>query len=270
MKKIVVITLACILVLSSFLFTACDERVDNNKPSEQTTAMTKSNPDSLKPIPVPAVKGKNARQLFEDAISDYTNSKSFDLSMTMETTELGVKKIQKVEVKLNENSMYMDIDLEEQAMKMWFVDNVLYAEMDDEKYKFSNAGVDDVLGENFIDELLSELPTNISEIPEAYMKKMESAQIYSYKGTYYFSVTITDAEAIEMEFGEKGYTETMYFDSTGAIKKIIDKTSEETLTLLINSYGKDFKISKPKNADEFIETPTNSSPDTTPVNPNIY
>lgn len=39
MKKIVVIALACILALSSFLYTSCDEREDNN--TEQTTEIKK-------------------------------------------------------------------------------------------------------------------------------------------------------------------------------------------------------------------------------------
>ncbi len=258
MKKIIIIAISCILTLSSFLFTACEKRIDNNenKSSEQTTAQTQNNTvNEEKPMPIPSVKGKNGRQLFEDAMSSYTSSTTFDIAMTMESTENGTKTTEKMEYKIGSNSMYFDIEMGEQDMTIWFVDNTLYLEMGDEKYKAANTNIADVLGENFFDELLSELPTDISDIPEAYMKKMESAQIYSYKGTYYFSVTVTDEEAVEMELGEKGYTETMYFDSNGAIKKIVAKDAKETMTVLINSYGKDVEISTPENADEFVEKP---------------
>lgn len=256
MKKIIVITLSCILTLSSFLFTACDERVDNNKLSEQTTAVTQNNTATEeKPMPIPSAKGKNARQLFEDAMSDYTSSKTFDVAMSMESTKDGEKTIEKIAYKINDTEMYLDIELDEQDITIWFVDNTVYLEMDGQKLKAVKTSIADVLGENFLDELLAQMPTDTSDIPEAYKKKMESAQIYSYKGTYYFSVTVTDAEAIEMELGEKGFTETIYFDSTGALKKIVTKDTEETLTVLLNSYGKDIKISKPENADEFVEKP---------------
>ena len=271
MKKIIVITLSCILTLSSFLFTACDERVDNNKLSEQTADVTQNNTATEeKPMPIPSVKGKNARQLFEDAMSDYTSSKTFDVAMSMESTKDGEKTIEKIAYKINDTEMYLDIELEEQDMTIWFVDNTVYLEMDGQKLKAVNTSIADVLGENFLDELLAQIPTDTSDIPEAYKKKMERAQIYSYKGTYYFSITLTDAEAIEMELGDKGYTETIYFDSTGALKKIVTKDTEETLTVLLNSYGKDIKISKPKNADEFVESPTNqpNQPNENPNNPN--
>ena len=256
MKKIIVITLSCILTLSSFLFTACDERVDNNKLSEQTADVTQNNTATEeKPMPIPSVKGKNARQLFEDAMSDYTSSKTFDVAMSMESTKDGEKTIEKISYKINDTEMYLDIELEEQDMTIWFVDNTVYLEMDGQKLKAVNTSIADVLGENFLDELLAQIPTDTSDIPEAYKKKMESAQIYSYKGTYYFSITLTDAEAIEMELGDKGYTETVYFYSTGAIKKTVTKDDENTLTVLVNSYGKDVEISAPKNADEFVEKP---------------
>lgn len=256
MKKILVIVLVCVLTLSSFLFTACDERVDNNskKPSEETTGQPQNNTVTEEnPMPVPSVKGKNARQLFEDAISAYTSSTTFDVSMSMETTEDGKTTTEKIAYKFTDTEMYFDIELDEQDMTIWFVDNTVYLEMDDEKYKASNTSIADVLGEDFFDQLLAEFPTDISDIPEAYIKKMEGSQIYSYKGIYYFSVTVTDEEAVEMELGEKGYTETIYFDANGAIKKIVAKDAESTMTVLINSYGKDVTITKPENADTFVE-----------------
>lgn len=257
MKKIIAITLACMLLFSSLLLTSCDERVDNNKKAEQTTAQTQSNAQKEeKPRPVTSVKGKNARQLFEEAMTDYSQSKSFDISMSMETTEEGVKKTEKIDMKLSESAMYMDMLFDDTDMTIWLVDNVVYVDMADEKVKATNASIADIFGDNFLDELMAELPTDISEIPEAYMKKMESAQIYSYKGTYYFSVKVSDAEAVEMELGEKGYTETMYFNSDGSIKKIVSKSDDATMTILIRSYGKAVDISAPKNADEFVEKPT--------------
>ena len=184
MKKILIIAVACILTLSSFLFTACDKRTDDSR-SEQTTAQTQEKTEAEKPVPVQSANGKNGKQLFEDAIANYTTASSFDLSMTMETTEEGAKTVQKVEMKINESSMYINMDLEDQKMKMWFVDDVLYMEMDDEKYKMSGASVEDIFGENFVEGILSELPSNESDTPDAYLKKLETAQIYSYKGIYY-------------------------------------------------------------------------------------
>ena len=248
MRKIVSVILVCMMTLSAFTLASCTaiKKVDGDL--QTTVQTTTATTEQKEPVPVDSVNGKGARQLLESFFDDYKNSKSFDLSMSMTTTEEGVTTTESVEIKLNDKEMYMAMTMDETDMKIWFVGGVMYVDMAGEKYKTSTSDVNDMFGEGFVDELLSTIPT---EFPEVYMKKVGDAQIYSYKGVYYFTVTVSAEEAEQMEVGDEEYTETIYFNSIGEVVKIVDKSATYTMTLNINSYGKNIVIAPPVDANGF-------------------
>lgn len=248
MKKFISIILVCVLILSSLLLTSCDlfekEKKSSDKKSNKTEVST--------PSPVKNVNGKNARQLLEDALNEYSQSESYDLSMTMKTTENGKKTTETIVLKLNKTSFYLDMTMDGTDMEVWFVDNVAYINNEGEKYKTSASSADDLFGEGFIDSLLDMVPL---KIPEAYFEKMEDAQIYSLKGEYYFTIELTAEEALEIFDDDTAITETFRFDSKGNITQISSEQEASDISILIKSYGKDIKISKPKDANKYDEKP---------------
>ncbi len=256
MKRIILIALSCVLILSSFLLTSCDSD-DPKQPNKQETqeAQTTTNTDTAAkpsgPVPVDSVNRMGAKHLFQKFMSDFKKAKSFDISMSMKSTEDGITTTEHIDIKINDTAIYIDMLIDDQAMKMWLVDNAVYVDTEEGKYKASNTGIADILGEGFLEEIMAEVPT---DVPEEYLEKLEDAQIYSYEDIYYFTVTVTDDEASQMGYEEKGYRETVYFDSMGTLQKIVDiDTDSNVMTILINSYNKPVVINKPTDADEYIE-----------------
>lgn len=257
MKRIISFILVCMMILGVLTLSSCvpikkiDGEADNTT-TQGTTATTAPQ----EPVPVDSVGGKNAKQLIEKFFNDYKNSKSFDIEAQHVTAEDGMTTTESIALKLTDNDLYMDMKMDEMKMEVWFVDGVLYVDMDGQKYKSSNDDIDDVFGDGFIDEIVSGIPT---EYPEAYMKKLEAAQIYSYGGIYYFSVTITAEEAEQMELGEEGYTETVYLKADGTVIKIVDKSATATMTMTVNSYGKNVTITPPADPNSFVDQTTQTS-----------
>ncbi len=251
MKRNISLALICVFTLSSLLFSSCrkvDTTGDGQGSSSVTTVTTSTTEAPAKPVPVDSVNGMSAKQLMEKFLNDYTNSKSFDLAMTMTSVVDGTTTTERMETKLNDKDVYVYTTMDGGYMKVWCVDGVVYVDMNGEKYK-ANTGIEDIFGDGFIDELLSSMPT---AFPEEYMEKVKKAQIYSHGGEYYFSVTFTAAEAEQMGEGDEEYTETIYFDSTGKVKRMFAKTKDTSMTLIVNSYGKAVSITKPADADKYV------------------
>ena len=251
MKRIISLILACMMIFGALTLSSCVPINEKDGDAQSTTtAGTTATTAPQEPVPVDSVNGKGAKQLLEKFFSDYKNSKSFDLSMSMTTTEDGVTLTDSIDMKLTEDELYMGMTMDGTDMKIWYVGGVMYVDMGGEKYKTSNSDIDDMFGAGFVDEVVSTIPT---EFPEAYMKKVEAAQIYSYGGIYYFSVSVSAEEAKQMEQGDEAYTETVYFNSSGAVTRIIDRSASSTMTLNLNSYGKSVTITPPADPDSFMD-----------------
>ena len=251
MKRIISLILACMMIFGALTLSSCVPINEKDGDAQSTTtAGTTATTAPQEPVPVDSVNGKGAKQLLEKFFSDYKNSKSFDLSMSMTTTEDGVTLTDSIDMKLTEDELYMGMTMDGADMKIWYVGGVMYVDMGGEKYKTSNSDIDDMFGAGFVDEVVSTIPT---EFPEAYMKKVEAAQIYSYGGIYYFSVSVSAEEAKQMEQGDEAYTETVYFNSSGAVTRIIDRSASSTMTLNLNSYGKSVTITPPADPDSFVD-----------------
>ena len=250
MKRIISFILVCMMILGVLTLSSCVpiKKIDGDAEST-TTQGTTATTAPQEPVPVDSVGGMGAKQLFEKFFEDFTNSKSFDFSASMTTTEDGKTVTENVEFKIDEGGeLYMSMFMDGMDMKIWFVDGVVYVDMGGEKYKSSNQDVDDIFGEGFFDEFISIAP---DEQYDAYLKKIEGAQIYSYGGLYYFSFSVTAEEAEQMGVGDEGYTETVYLKADGTITRIVDKSVTSSMTLNLNSYGKKVTITPPADPNSF-------------------
>ena len=265
MKKITAFVLVCIFLLSSLLLVSC-RKIDTTANGEgsgtdgssatsatttasSTTATTPSN-ESNEPETVKTVNGMNAKELVENVADRYLQSNSFDLSVSTTSTIYGMSITENSTVKFNDGDMYVYTRISYQEVKVWYVDETAYLNIAGQKYKLSAQELEDALDEEFVDGIMTYMPSALSA---AYTEKLEGAKIYSADGEYYFTVTFTDAEAKQMELGNAGYTETMYFDSMGRLKRVVDSNDDFTRTVIFNSYGEPVSITAPSDADSYVE-----------------
>lgn len=244
MKRIISVVLICMMILSSLAFVSCDNEKGEGAQTTSTALVLQNSGSSSSD----SVSKKTPRELLEAFVKDYKNSRSFDISVTMVTTEGAESLTEQADIKLSEESAYISVDMGGAKMKVWYVDGVTYVDMDGEKYKTSSEDMDDILGEGFIDSFIGEIP---SEFPEEYMKKVDEAKLKTSGGEYYFSVTLSAEEAALMELGDEGYTETIYFDRTGRLTRIVDEAEGYNVTARLNSYGEKVTVSAPENAASF-------------------
>ena len=257
MKRIISLALVCVLLAFSLALTACDIGNDvitdtETKPVTEKQTDTETETEASKePVPVDSLGGKNPKQLFLQFYDEYTQSKGYDITMTSRMTEEGVTSNQTVTVKVNETSIYVYMKYDEEEMKIWYVDGIMYTEMDGEKVKTSNSDIDDIFGDGFIEQISSTFPDK-ADLPQTYLDKLEKAQLYSYDGLYYCAVNVTDSEAQEMG-EEKGYKETLYFDANGKLKKAVDEAVDVYQCLVLTSYGTTVVINAPADAHKFVD-----------------
>ena len=257
MKRIISLALICVMLTLSLLLTACDIGNDiitdtETKPVTEKQTETETETEvNTEPVPVDSLGGKNPKQLFLQFYDEYTQSKGYDMTMTSRTTEDGVTSNQTVTVKVNETSIYVYMKYDEEEMKIWYVDGIMYTEMDGEKLKTSNSDIDDIFGEGFIEQISATFPDK-ADLPQTYLDKLEKAQLYSYDGLYYCTVNVTDSEAQEMG-EEKGYKETLYLDANGKLKKAVDEAVDVYQCLVLTSYGTTVVINAPADAHKFVD-----------------
>ena len=256
MKRIILVVLACVLVFSSFMLTACDselsDAITDTERDTQTETEKETEPKAEildEPVPHDLLNGKNPRQVVEEFLAEFRQSKNFDMALNMRETEDGVTTNMIMSYKLTPNSVYVYMKYDDEEAEAWFVNNVVYYNMDEEKYKIPGKTINDVYGEGFIENIMSTIP---DEFPETYLEKLEDSQFYFYQGMYYVTVTVSDSEAQEMG-EEKGYRETLYFDADGKVKKIVDDAIDYHATALVNSYGKPISIAAPTDAHRYVD-----------------
>lgn len=255
MKKTLSLILICMLLVSSLLLTACDETTSKEPASSQVETTT-TPPEDKKPaaprVAVSTVNGMTATQLFEKFLDEYSNARTYDLSLDMDIKEDGERTKMYLEVKLGEDDLYMNIDMDDMKMKCWVVDGVMYVNMEDgQKLKKAGADIDEIFGEGFLEEALSKA---FSEIDFSdYFELLEDVQLYSYKDEYYYKISLTDEEAERLGLGEQRHSETVYFDNQGKVKKIIMSYDDEKITIDIDGYGETVTVKPPADANSYTD-----------------
>ena len=184
--------------------------------------------------PVDEVNGMNVREILEKFVEDYTTAETYDIEMTMTTSE-GKEEIK---LKLNRDSLYMKMDVEDQDMEMWIVDEVCYMKTGNEKVKMAGVSIEDIYGEGGPQDMLSQAMGQLD--PESF-DELEGVQLYYYEGEYYFYDETSESNGI------------VYINADGEITKMIVEEDGAELILTLNSYGKRVTINAPADADEFVE-----------------
>lgn len=239
MKKIISLSLACVLLALTLSLGAC--RKIGNKSTVTTT-------EPPKPIPVDTVNGMTAKDLFGKYCYDRESNPSIDLTSTY--TDADEEYTQYIELKINGSELYTYIKDDIGELKIHYIDGVAYVDTGDEKYKSSHIDPEDILGYDIFGMYNS---VAASDWIGWHAKKLKEAQIYSYDGLFYFDITYTAVEAHRMGNGDRGYTETLYFDSLGTLKKFVSKSAKHTTVTEVNSYGKEVHISLPADAYLYVE-----------------
>ena len=253
MKKIIAVLLALITLTVSVFMASCD--LTDTTISEVTGEVTKSettDAPNAEPIPVPvdSINGKNLRQLFEDYLELCENAEKIDMSLTATDIKDNALVTNSIRIKSDGESFYLSVSEGKEKREIWLVDGMIYVNENGEKYKSDEIGLESVLGDGMLNEIFGELP---SEMPEAYMKKLETVQLYQLGDEYYATIILTEAEAESMGLSEKfADKETIYFNKNGEMYKSVTEKDTLMTTTVINGINKPLNISKPADASSYV------------------
>lgn len=245
MKKIISLILAFIFVIGTLTLSSCDTDGDAQTTIARETTVREN------PVPVDSLKGMNGKQLLERFFDDYKKAESLDARLNIASqgtvTENMVVKVDKsgdMSISVNMNSLHMNI---------WHVGGVSYVDFGKDKYKMNSGSVEAVFGDDLLDDVSDHLISKIYRGSKDYVygKKLENAQIYSYSGGYYFSVSVPFAEVTHNVIGREAYVMTASFNADGEVTRIVEKGQKKTVMLQINSYGKEVEVVPPQNPDDF-------------------
>ena len=251
-KKILSIIFLCIIFLESFLLSGC------NKPSfkpprqnEETTLPQDHTSPVSEPDTIKTINGMTVVQLYENFINEYTNADTYDISVRSSIHADGINMTSLVDLKLGENAMYIKADVADVEMECWFFTDYSYFNIGGEKYKATGATVDDIFGEGFVEITLSSALSSIDQT--VYLDKLNEIQLHFENGEYYYTLKLTDKEAEDLGIGTNNYSETVFFDAKGKIRKIVCSSDSEEVLILLNAYGDTVDIALPADHDSYIE-----------------
>lgn len=253
MKKVLSIILIAIVIVNLFLIVGCYKTDTEN--DSQSEVETPDNSDDTKPnsqpVAIKTVNGMTLIQLYENFIEEYTKAATLDISIITDITSEGIQTNSSLRLKLTDDAMYIMVDADDTELECWFLEDSSYLNIAGEKHKNSNVTVDDIFGEGFIELSLSSVANDVDN--SVYSKKLENAQLYTDNDEYCCDLkfTVEEAEALDME--AEAFTETLFFDAQGKIKKIVHQSSTEKTTIVLHSYGDTLSVSAPADADSYIE-----------------
>ena len=253
MKKILSIILTVIVIANLFLMVGCDKTHENSHSQlEETTTVTSndSKPNS-KPVAVNTLNGMTLTQLYENFIEEYTTADAFDISIVTNATLDGAQTTSSVRLTLTNYATYIMADAADAKIECWFFEDSSYLNLAGEKYKMSNITADDIFGQDFIELTLSSIVYDTDNF--IYLEKLEEAQLYLHNDEYYCYIAFTDQEALSLGLEAEAFSETLFFDAQGKIKKIIDQSSTEEITVILDVYNNTLLINAPADKDSYIE-----------------
>ena len=252
-KKVLSIILIAIVIVNLFLIVGCYKTDTENDSQSEVETPDNSNdtkPNS-QPVAIKTVNGMTLIQLYENFIEEYTKAATLDISIITDITSEGIQTNYSLRLKLTDDAMYIMVDADDTELECWFLEDSSYLNIAGEKHKNSNVTVDDVFGEGFIELSLSSVANDVDN--SVYSKKLENAQLYTDNDEYCCDLkfTVEEAEALDME--AEAFTETLFFDAQGKIKKIIDQSSTEEITVTLDVYNNTLLINAPADKDSYIE-----------------
>ena len=253
MKKLLSIFLSVIVIVNLFLMVSCDKTdAESDAQAKDKTSDTSDDTNSnSEPVAVNALNGMTPSQLYRNFIGDYTQAESFDISIITNVTFDGTQINSSVSLKLTNHAVYIMVDADDTKMECWFFEDSSYLNLDGEKYKMASITADDIFGQGFIELTLSSIVYDIDN--SIYLEKLENAQLYLYNDEYYCDLEFTAPEASEMGMEAEAFSKTLFFNEQGKIKKIVDQSSTEKTTVLLDGYGNTVLVQAPADRESYIE-----------------
>lgn len=209
---------------------------------EVTTPVEEPDPNQPEgSVLVDSIGGKTVVELLEKFVEDFATAKTYDFTVSHEYTGFGVTTSESVSLKIGENTLAINMNMEFMVADIYFVDGIIYMNTGEQKIKIPAQNVDDVMGEGFLDSL-QEGP----DFSEEDFEELADAKIYLLGDTYIVTFLSTDEDT-----GEEVSTR-LEFNADGELL-LMEGTGETEHTLfVINSYGKPVTVTPPADADEYV------------------
>ncbi len=249
MKRILSIILTVIVIVNLFLMVGCDNSYRKNNIQLNGTPPITSN--DTQPVAVNALNGMTPSQLYEKFIEEYTAANAFDISIITKATLDGAQTSSSVKLKLTDYATYITVDATDTKMECWFFEDSSYLNLGKEKYKISNITADDIFGQDFIELTLSSVIYDIDN--SIYLQKLEQAQLYLHNNEYYCDLKFTAQEASDLGMEAEAFSERLFFNAQGKVIKIVDQSSTENITVLLDAYDSAMSVDEPADKELYIE-----------------
>ena len=271
MKKTLRFSLLCCLLLAIILtVSACFEAQTPEGTTPQTTTQNVTTPEGTTPeattpeattpetttpeeIPDPdkpegavlveSLNGKNAKELLEQFVEDFSSAQSYDCNVAMSTTVDGVKSQQFMKLQVYNGELAVLMEEDGVFSCVYFVDGTLYITADGKKIKRYANSVDEALGEGALDSLMDEFRMGL-EFSNAELEAAANANIYLSNNRYIVTVHTFNEEE------ERNEKSMFYFNDVG---ELTDAACyfEGGFYMLSGSYNKPVTITPPADADEY-------------------
>ena len=209
---------------------------------EVTTPVEEPDPNQPEgSVLVDSIGGKTVVELLEKFIEDFATAKTYDFTVSHEYAGFGVTTSEFVSLKIGENTLAINMNMEFMVADIYFVDGLIYMNTGEQKIKIPAQNVDDVMGEGFLDSL-QEGP----DFSEEDFEELAEAKIYLLGDTYIVTFLSTDEDT-----GEEVSTR-LEFNADGELLLMEGTSEREHTRFVINSYGKPVTVTPPADADEYV------------------
>ena len=224
--------------------TTPEETTPEETTPEETTPEEIPDPDKPEgAVLVESLNGKNAKELLEQFVEDFSSAQSYDCNVAMSTTVDGVKSLQFMKLQVYNGELAVRMEEDGVFSCVYFVDGTLYITADGKKIKRYANSVDEALGEGALDALIDEFRMGL-EFSNAEFEAAANANIYLSNNRYIVTVHTFNEEE------ERNEESMFYFNDVG---ELTDAACyfEGGFYMLSGSYNKPVTITPPADADEY-------------------
>ena len=204
-------------------------------------------PDPDKPegaVLVESLNGKNAKELLEQFVEEFSSAQSYDCDVATSTTVDGVQSQQFIKLQVYNGELAVLAEEDGVFSYVCFVDGTLYITADGKKIKRYANSVDEALGEGALDSLMDEFRMGL-EFSNAELEAAVNANIYLSNKQYIVTVHTFNEEE------ERNEKSMFYFNDAGELTGAACYFEGGFYMLSVVSYNKPVTITPPADADEY-------------------
>lgn len=192
---------------------------------------------------VDSINGKTTAELLVQFTEDYSNAQSIHIiSSTMIDTD-SFQYEDESSIKIHNGEFEVVTVSDGVTTAVYFVNNTIYLNEDGSKIKISDVTVEEILGDDYMDDLLD----GGIEIDEDMLENAEAANIYLANGIY--TVTFSSYD----EGSEEDVVTTFSFNEEGKLTKLSAVSESAEFLIEFHSYGEAVEILPPADAEEYVE-----------------